>query len=130
MNVADRILIAILRDVTHWRDPGRLSEFCELPMGASGSHDRRDRSAISQAIDAAALGLVRINLAGWLGNSLSDSQRVMAGRVMVKLEQDGLVVRHALAGFLQRFTHVELTEAGLARAAELLAAQSPEAADA
>jgi hypothetical protein len=123
------VLVGAYRDLDYWRDPERTEEMIGVSMGNSQSPERRDYGRTMLAIRAAKEGFVRIDLAKWIGHGMTESQRVMAGRALRRLESDGLIELYALAGFGERKTHLAFTKRGEELAREL-AAKSPEAADA
>src|SRR5262245_16382803 len=109
------IMLGMLRDLDYWQDPKRYDELVDMPMGYSRSYERRERGRCLQSWKDAneGDGLIRIDLAKWFGPGQTDSQRVMAGRAMKRLELDGLITRHALEGFNERLTHARFTDEGL-----------------
>lgn len=123
-NATQIILTGIARDIAYWSAPERISELQAMPMGDWGTPQRLERGNFHMAVKDATEGdgLVRIDLFKWHG-AYTESQRVMLGRAMKRMERDGLITRHALQGLNERYTHVRLTEAGAAAAAELQATE-------
>lgn len=78
---------------------------------------RQQRGQQRLRIAQAQVGLVPMNLAGWLQREPTNSERVLFHREYLRLEDLGLIERCNLHGG-RRTTHLRLTEAGrrLARA--------------
>src|SRR5262245_49515770 len=119
------ILRGIVADLLFWTAPERESELAAMPIGDWASPERLERGRCLQAWHDANQGggLVRIDLMKWHG-PYSDSERVMLGRAMKRMEErDKLIERFAFQGFKERLTHVGLTSAGVERAMQLLPAE-------
>lgn len=80
--------------------------------------DRFDRADWNGRIKDARENVVELNLDGWLGGGPSPSDRTQASRAYKRLEEAGLLV--GLRNWGRYITHLALTPAGMALAAELL----------
>lgn len=122
LNSRQKALLWGIRDDRRRLAAVNISALDGLSRGRYGLLKRRTRLARER-------GLVPMNLAGWLGRTPTNSDRVLYHREYVRLEAIGLIERHNLRGG-RRTTHVRLTPAGERLAQDLALEEDQEPAEA
>lgn len=96
------ILTGVLADQRH---------LSALPVGADAGLSRDQLGRRRIIVRDAQVGMVPMNLSGWLGHVPTNSDCVLCHREYLRLEGMGLLERHNLRGG-RRTSHLRLTPAG------------------
>jgi hypothetical protein len=91
-----------------------------MPVGTDEGLSREQLGRLRLAVRDARVGLVPMNLAGWIGREPTNSECVLFHREYARLEGMGLIERWNPHGG-RRTSHLKLTPAGRRVAEKLLA---------